>query len=385
MSHKMVTLLGSTGSIGTNTIDLIAAHPDQYRVRALTAGKNVSLLAAQAKALQPEFVAIADPALWHDLQSALSGTGIACGAGESAILDAAAMTTDICVAAIVGFAGLKPVLTAIRHTKTLAIANKEPLVAAGALVLSMADEFGTKIIPVDSEHSAIFQVFETHHHNRVKKIILTASGGPFRTIPIDQMKSATVEQALAHPNWSMGAKISIDSASMMNKALEMIEAHYLFNMPPDKIDVLIHPQSVIHSMVEYIDGSILAQMGAPDMRTPIAVALAYPDRMKTTGPLLDWGAVPTLTFEKPDLEKFRAIQLAYDCLNEGVGHQIALNAANEVAVEKFLNRRISFGDIMRIVEEGLSLVPQGTPKTLGDILAVDQDIRKKLIQREPLN
>lgn len=385
MSHKMVTLLGSTGSIGTNTIDLIAAHPDQYRVRALTAGKNVSLLAAQAKALQPEFVAIADPALWDDLQSALSGTGIACGAGESAILDAAAMTTDICVAAIVGFAGLKPVLTAIRHTKTLAIANKEPLVAAGALVLSMADEFGTKIIPVDSEHSAIFQVFETHHHNRVKKIILTASGGPFRTIPIEQMKSATVEQALAHPNWSMGAKISIDSASMMNKALEMIEAHYLFNMPPDKIDVLIHPQSVIHSMVEYIDGSILSQMGAPDMRTPIAVALAYPDRMKTTGPLLDWGAVPTLTFEKPDLEKFRAIQLAYDCLNEGVGHQIALNAANEVAVEKFLNRRISFGDIMRIVEEGLSLVPQGTPKTLGDILAVDQDIRKKLIQRETLN
>lgn len=385
MSHKMVTLLGSTGSIGTNTIDLIAAHPDQYRVRALTAGKNVPLLVAQAKSLQPEFVAIADPALWHDLQSALSGTGITCGAGESAILEAAAMTTDICVAAIVGFAGLKPVLTAIRHTKTLAIANKEPLVAAGPLVLSMADEFGTKIIPVDSEHSAIFQVFETHHHNRVKKIILTASGGPFRTMPIDQMKSATVEQALAHPNWSMGAKISIDSASMMNKALEMIEAHYLFNMPPDKIDVLIHPQSVIHSMVEYIDGSILAQMGAPDMRTPIAVALAYPDRMKTTGPLLDWGAVSTLTFEKPDREKFRAIQLAYDCLNEGAGHQIALNAANEVAVEKFLNRRISFGDIIRIVEEGLSLVPQGTPKTLGDILAVDQDIRKKLIQREPLN
>lgn len=380
MSHKMVTLLGSTGSIGTNTIDLIAAHPDQYRVRALTAGKNVPLLAAQAKALQPEFVAIADPALWHDLQSALSGTGITCGAGESAILEAAAMTTDICVAAIVGFAGLKPVLTAIRHAKAVAIANKEPLVAAGRLVLDLAEDFGTKILPVDSEHNAIFQVFENHHRDQIKKIILTASGGPFRTWDSDRIKTATVDQALAHPNWTMGAKISVDSASLMNKALEVIEAHYLFAMPAEQIDVIIHPQSIIHSMVEYRDGSVLAQLGAPDMRTPIAYALAYPDRMPTTGNTLDWEKLSTLQFEKPDRQKFRALQLAYDCLAAGPAHQIALNAANEIAVQKFLDREIAFGDIIPLIEHGLSRVPAAaSPATLGDIVALDAEIRRAVL------
>lgn len=378
MSQKTITILGSTGSVGTNTMNLIGHHPDRFKVRALTAGKNIILLAEQARKCHPEFVAIADETLFEDLKLALSGTGIKCGAGESAILEAASMNVDITLAAIVGFAGLKPVLTAIRHAKSVAIANKEPLVAAGSLVLSLAAEFGTKILPVDSEHSAIFQVLENHNHSAVKKIILTASGGPFLTWPVDQIKTATIEQALAHPNWRMGSKISIDSATMMNKALEMIEAHYLFQLPADKIDVIIHPQSVIHSMVEYTDGSVLAQLGAPDMRTPIAVALAYPDRMATTGDILDFANLSTLTFQKPDLEKFRAIQLAYDCFNAGASHQIALNAANEIAVQKFLNGTISFGDIINLVEKGLSYAPPTHPETLGDILAIDEDIRKRI-------
>lgn len=378
MPQKTITILGSTGSVGTNTIDLISGNPDKFKVRALTAGKNISLLVEQAKKLNPEFVAIADDTQFDELKSALAGTPIKCGAGESAMIEAASMNVDVTMASIVGFAGLKPVLTAIRHAKTVAIANKEPLVAAGALVLSLADEFGTKILPVDSEHSAIFQVLETHNRDAVKKIILTASGGPFRASSIEQMNAATVEQALAHPNWSMGAKISIDSASMMNKALEMIEAHYLFSMPADKIDVVIHPQSVIHSMVEYIDGSVLAQLGAPDMRTPIAYALAYPERMQTTGNTLDWNTLSNLTFEKPDLTKFRAIQLAYDCLKAGAAHQIAFNAANEIAVAKFLNHQIRFGQILTLVERGLALTPATTPKTLGDILAIDEEVRRKL-------
>lgn len=378
MSQKTITILGSTGSVGTSTIDLINANPEGFKVRALTAGKNIPLLAEQAKKLNAEFVAIADETQLNDLKSALAGTSITCGAGEAAIIEAASMNVDVSVAAIVGFAGLKPVLTAIRHAKAVAIANKEPLVAAGSLVLSLATEFGTKILPVDSEHSAIFQALETHNRDSVKKIIITASGGPFRTWDIDKMNAATVEQALAHPNWSMGAKISIDSASMMNKALEMIEAHYLFNMPADKIDVIIHPQSVIHSMVEYTDGSVLAQLGAPDMRTPIAYALAYPNRMATTGKTLDWDTLSTLTFEKPDLTKFRAIKLAYDCLKAGAAHQIAFNAANEIAVQKFLNHQIRFGQILTLVERGLALTPNGIPQTLGEILAVDEEVRRKL-------
>lgn len=378
MMQKTITILGSTGSVGTNTIDLVSTNPNGFKVRALTAGKNISLLVEQAKKLNPEFVAIADGSLLEDLKSALTGTSIKCGAGESAIIEAASMNVDITVAAIVGFAGLKPVLTAIRHAKTVAIANKEPLVAAGSLVLSLAEEFGTTILPVDSEHSAIFQVLETRNRHHIKKIILTASGGPFRTSTIEQMNAATVEQALAHPNWSMGAKISIDSASMMNKALEMIEAHYLFNMPADKIDVVIHPQSVIHSMVEYTDGSVLAQLGAPDMRTPIAYALAYPERMQTTGNTLDWDTLSTLTFEKPDLTKFRAIQLAYDCLKAGAATQIAFNAANEIAVAKFLNHQIRFGQILTLVERGLALTPNTQPQTIGDIIAIDAEIRNRL-------
>lgn len=378
MTQKSITILGSTGSVGKNTIDLISAHPDQFKVRALTAGKNITLLVEQAKKLRPDFVAIADENLYDALKSALTRTNINCGAGINAINEAASLNTDITMAAIMGFAGLQPVLTAIRHSKTVAIANKEPLVAAGELVINEAKKHGTKILPVDSEHNAIFQVLETHNHAAVKRLILTASGGPFRTWTADAMKNATREQALNHPNWSMGAKISIDSASMMNKALEIIEAHYLFQMPAEKIDVLIHPQSIIHSMVEYADGSVLAQLGAPDMRTPIAYALAYPERMQTTGQALNFESLSTLTFEKPDRQKFRALQLAYDCLKVGAGHQIAFNAANEVAVSAFLDGHISFGDIIPLVERGLSLAPSKSPETLDEILALDAEIRQKL-------
>lgn len=376
MTQKSITILGSTGSIGTSTIDLVAANPEQFKIRALTAGKNVGLLIEQAKKLLPDFVAIADETQYSALKDALSGTNIRTGAGRPAIIDAAQIECDLCMAAIVGMAGLEPLLAALPHTKSLAIANKEPLVAAGNLVLKEAAKHNVKILPVDSEHNAIFQVFENRNRDRIKKIILTASGGPFRTWTKDQMAAATPEQAINHPNWAMGKKISVDSASMMNKALEIIEAHYLFNMPPNQIDVLIHPQSFIHSMIEYKDGSVLAQLGAPDMRTPIAYALAYPQRMETTGKTLDWKNFSKLDFEQPDTGRFPSLRLAYECLGTGQSACIAFNAANEIAVEKFLNQEIRFGDIIKTVEHGLSLVPQTTPHTLDDILALDQDIRK---------
>jgi len=378
MTPKTITILGSTGSIGTSTIDLIAANPDQFKIRALTAGKNVDLLIEQSLKLRPEFVAIYDESQYPKLKDALSGTNIKTGAGRSAILEAATLKTDLTMAAIVGIAGLEPVMTAIAHTKSIAIANKEPLVAAGPIVIEAAKKHGVKILPVDSEHNAIFQVFENHNRDQIKKLILTASGGPFRTWTKDQMATATPEQAVNHPNWTMGRKISVDSASMMNKALEIIEAHYLFNMPPKKIDVLIHPQSVIHSMVEYMDGSVLAQLGAPDMRTPIAYALAHPDRMTTTGRTLDWKTLKTLDFEQPDTDKFPSIRLAYECLAAGPAACIALNAANEVAVGKFLNGHIRFGDIIPLVEQGIELAKDKNPDTLDNIVALDLEIRKNL-------
>ncbi|MCB1551005.1 MAG: 1-deoxy-D-xylulose-5-phosphate reductoisomerase, partial [Alphaproteobacteria bacterium] len=323
----------------------------------------------------PEFIAIADETLYQQLKDALSTTSIKIAAGRSAILEAASIPTDICMAAIVGIAGLEPVLTAIPHTKSLAIANKEPLVAAGKLVLDLAKQHGTNILPVDSEHNAIFQVFENHNRTQIKKIILTASGGPFRTWTKEQIAMATPEQAVNHPNWIMGRKISVDSASMMNKALEIIEAHYLFDIPANQIDVLIHPQSIIHSMVEYTDGSVLAQLGAPDMRTPIAYALAYPDRMTTTGKTLDWTTLSKLEFQQPDFNQFPSLGLAYDCLKSGQSACIALNAANEIAVEKFLNKEISFGQIIPILEKSIPHAQGRTVSSLEDIIALNQEIR----------
>ncbi len=378
MSQRNISILGSTGSIGTSTIDLVKANPEGFKIRALTAGQNAKLLIEQALYLQPEYVAIADDAQYNTVKSALAKTSIKVGAGRNGILEAASMETDLCMAAIVGIAGLEPLLAAIPHSKSIAIANKEPLVAAGALVLGAAKKNGTKILPVDSEHNAIFQVFETGNREQIKKIILTASGGPFRTWSKDAMDAATPEQAIAHPNWSMGAKISVDSASMMNKALEIIEAHFLFDMPAAQIDVLIHPQSVIHSMVEYNDGSVLAQLGAPDMRTPIAYALANPQRMTTSGKTLDWRALKSLDFETPDTERFPALTLAYECLAAGQNACIAFNAANEVAVADFLARKIRFGDIIPTIRKGLSELEKAPLSSLDDIIAFDTAIRRKV-------
>lgn len=378
MNQKTISILGSTGSVGTSTIDLIKSSQGRFKIRALTAGKNADLLIEQARLLNPDFVAIDDESLYDTVKSALAGTNIKVGAGRSSIIEAAAMDSDLCMAAIVGMAGLEPLMAAIPHTKSLAIANKEPLVSAGKLVLATAQKHGVKILPVDSEHNAIFQVFESANRAQIKKIILTASGGPFRTWAKEAMDAATPEQAIAHPNWSMGAKISVDSASMMNKALEVIEAHFLFDMPANRIDVLIHPQSVIHSMVEYNDGSVLAQLGAPDMRTPIAYALAHPERMTTSGKTLDWRELKTLTFESPDTHRFPAIALAYDSLAAGQAACIAFNAANEIAVADFLARKIRFGDIIPTIRKGMETLNTAPLTSLDDIIAFDAEIRRKV-------
>ncbi len=295
--------------------------------------------------------------------------------GEAALLDAARENVDVHVAAIVGMAGIGPIMAAMGHARSIAVANKEPLVAAGEIVLAAARKTGTKILPVDSEHNAIFQVFEEGNRAAIRRLILTASGGPFRDWTMEQMRAATPAQAVAHPNWSMGAKISVDSASMMNKALEVIEAHHLFAMPADRIDVLIHPQSIIHSMVEYADGSVLAQMGAPDMRTPIAYAMGWPDRIDGPSHRLDFSALSALTFAPVDDRRFPAIKLAYDSLQAGGGACLALNAANEVAVAAFLDGRIGFIDIFETVRETVEKAGAQAPQDLEVALALDTKVR----------
>lgn len=373
--QKTVSILGSTGSVGKSTVDLVASAPDQFKVKVLTAFRNVDLLIEQAKQLKPEIVAIADEALCAQVKAALPGIKVLGSA--SGVEEAASTKVDVTMAAIVGMAGLKPVLHAIRNSKAVAIANKEPLVSAGEFLLGEAKIHNTAILPVDSEHNAIFQVFEEENRKSIDRIVLTASGGPFRTWDEAKINAATPEQAVAHPNWSMGAKISVDSASMMNKGLEVIEAHHLFAMPADKIDVLLHPQSVIHSMVEYSDGSVLAQLGAPDMRTPIAYALAYPERMQTTGQRLDLTKLSQLDFGQPDFKKFPCLTMAYEALRAGQASCIALNAANEVAVEAFLNRKIGFGDIARLVRAILDADHSGTVGDLNDIIAYDLAMKEK--------
>lgn len=351
---RTVTLLGSTGSIGVSTLDLLeqaTAHGSaKVEVVALTAGRNVNLLIEQCLKWTPQFAVIADESELYVLRNGLVGTGIRCGAGASAVVEAAAMDAQWVMSAIVGFAGLAPTLEAARRGATIALANKESLVCAGPALIKTARQAGGTLIPVDSEHSAIFQVLRPDQERRVSRLILTASGGPFRTWTRDAMVGVTPEQAIAHPNWSMGAKISVDSATMMNKGLEMIEASYLFAMGPEMIDVVIHPQSVIHSLVEYQDGSTLAQLGAADMRSPIAVAYAWPDRLPWPAPALDLVAFGQLTFEAPDLEKFPAIATARAALVHGGAAPTVMNAANEVAVAAFLERRLGFLDIAATVD-----------------------------------
>ena len=355
--RRTVTVLGSTGSVGVSTLDLLdqaTAHGSaEVEIFALVAGRNVEKLAEQALRWRPRLAVIQDEALLGDLRARLEGSGVAVAAGQSAVLEAAGMGAEWVMSAIVGAAGLAPTLAAARTGAIVALANKESLICAGPALLETARKAGGVVIPVDSEHSAIFQVLQPNCVQRVSRLILTASGGPFRSWTREAMGKATREQALAHPNWNMGAKISIDSATMMNKGLEMIEAAYLFSTPAERIDVVIHPQSVIHSLVEYQDGSTLAQMGPPDMRTPIACAYAWPDRLAWPAPGLDLGALGQLTFEAPDAERFPSIPLARSALTAGGMAPAAMNAANEAAVAAFLDRRIGFLDIVAVVAETL--------------------------------
>lgn len=373
---RRITILGSTGSIGTNTIDLIERDPASYRVEALTAYRSVELLAEQARKFDARFVAIADPDKYADLKSAMSGTDAEIAAGPDAIVEAAARDADWVMAGIVGAAGLEPTLEAARQGAVVAFANKECLVCAGDLMLEEIAQSGATLLPVDSEHNAIFQVFEFDRRATVEKIILTASGGPFRDRTRDEMKNVTPAEAVAHPNWDMGAKISVDSATMMNKGLELIEAYYLFGLPEDRIDILVHPQSIIHSMVAYVDGSVLAQLGTPDMRTPISYTLAWPQRMEAPSARLDLGDIATLTFEAPDSERFPALRLARAALKTGGSAPTILNASNEEAVAGFLAEKVGFLDIPRIVEETLEKMPGSDIRSVEDVLALDAEARR---------
>ena len=372
---KRVSILGSTGSVGSNTIELIERRPDAYRVEALTANRNAELLAAQARRVAAALAVVGDEDGYADLKRALAGSGVEAAAGPAAVAEAAGRRADWVMAAIVGAAGLEPTLEAVRQGAVVALANKECLVCAGNLLLEEAARSGAVLLPVDSEHNAIFQVFEFEQRQNVEKIILTASGGPFRTAGREEMRTATPAAAVAHPNWRMGAKISVDSATMMNKGLELIEAHYLFEMPENRIDILVHPQSIVHSLVCYVDGSVLAQLGAPDMRTPIAYTLGWPKRIGAPSARLDLGRIATLTFEPPDAERFPSLSLARDALREGGNAPIVLNASNEAAVDGFLAERIGFLDVARVVEETLCRFEEPAARSVAEVAAVDRAAR----------
>lgn len=371
---RRVTILGSTGSVGCSTIDLIARERERFVVEALVAGGNVAKLIEQARDLRPRLAVIADATKFAALKAGLEGTGIEIAAGREAVIDAARRPADWVMAAIVGAAGLEPTLAAVGRGATVALANKECLVCAGELFTAEVRRAGATLLPVDSEHNAIYQVFDFAHAERVEKLILTASGGPFRAAAYAAMAAVTPAQAVKHPNWSMGAKISVDSATMMNKGLECIEAFHLFPVRVEQIEIVVHPQSVIHSLVAYVDGSVLAQLGSPDMRTPIAYTLAWPDRIATPSPRLDLAALGQLTFEKPDETRFPALRLAREALRAGGGAPTILNAANEVAVAAFLKGEIGFLDIARAVEEALA-GPAPRPRSLDDVRDLDQATR----------
>ena len=373
---RRISILGSTGSVGQSTIDLIERNPDSFEIIALTANDNAEALAEQARRLGAKLAVVADEAAYDRLKSALSGSGIEAAAGRSALIAAAEVPTDWIMAAIVGAAGMEPTLAAIRQGVAVGLANKETLVCAGALVKAEVKASGTTLLPVDSEHNAIFQVLDAERRDTVERLILTASGGPFRALTKAQMATVTPAQALAHPNWDMGSKISIDSATMMNKGLELIEAVHLFDMAESSIDILVHPQSVIHSLVAYVDGSVLAQMGMPDMRTPIAYTLAWPERMPAPVDRLDLAKIATLSFEAPDPERFPSLRLAREALRIGGDAPTILNAANEIAVASFLKNSIGFLEIAEIVEETLTRLPNGKPTSLEEVVAADSAARR---------
>jgi 1-deoxy-D-xylulose-5-phosphate reductoisomerase len=373
--RRSVTILGATGSVGRSTLDLIERNRERFEVLAVTARRDVEGLAEAARRVEASRAVIADETLLEPLRSALAGSGTEAAAGDGAVLEAAAAGADWTMAAIVGTAGLSPTMEAIRGGRTVALANKEALVSAGHLMIEAAARSGSALLPVDSEHNAIFQCFDPARPDTVRRIILTASGGPFRDRSLDEMRVATPEQAIAHPNWSMGAKISVDCATLMNKGLELIEAFHLFPLPAEAFVIVIHPQSVVHSLVEYVDGSVLAQLGSPDMRIPIAHTLAWPDRMATPCERLDLVKTGNLAFSEPDPERFPALGLARQALVEGGARPAVLNAANEVAVEAFLAGSIGFLDIASIAAQTLQCYAPAAPGSLDEVLEIDREAR----------
>ena len=377
--RRKIAILGATGSVGTSTLDLVERNPERFDVVAVTAATNSEALADIARRTGAVLAVVSDEARLPDLAERLAGSGCRAAAGADALIEAAAGEAELVIAAIVGCAGLRPVMAAVEAGRTVALANKEALVTAGALMTEAATRSGATLLPVDSEHNAIFQCLACGRKEDVAKIVLTASGGPFRTASAAAMRDATPAEAVAHPNWSMGAKISVDSATMMNKGLELIEAHYLFGLPAERIDILIHPQSVVHSLVEFVDGSVLAQLGSPDMRIPIAYALAWPERIATPAQRLDLTTVARLEFEAPDFTRFPALRLAREALLAGGSAPIVLNAANEAAVARFLAGEIGFTDIARIV--GQSLAEQGfaAPGSIAEVVEIDRLTRQRVV------
>ena len=375
MKKKQIAILGSTGSIGTQALQVIEEHPDLYEAYALTANNQVELLAEQARKFMPAAVVIANEAKYLQLKEMLADLPIQVYAGADALCEIVeAKPIDVVLASMVGYAGLRPTMNAIRAGKAIALANKETLVVAGELINALAQQYHTPILPVDSEHSAIFQCLEPG--NALEKVILTASGGPFRKFTMEQLQHVTKVQALKHPNWDMGAKITIDSATMMNKGFEVIEAKWLFGVRPDQIEVVVHPQSVIHSMVQYEDGAVKAQLGMPDMRLPIQYAFSYPQRIKASFDRLDFSALKELTFEQPDTNRFRCLALAYEALNRGGNMACIVNAANEVVVSAFLKDRIPFLRMSEVIEQSMVKVPFIQTPTYEDYVATDAEARR---------
>ncbi|HEY3309327.1 MAG TPA: 1-deoxy-D-xylulose-5-phosphate reductoisomerase [Desulfuromonadaceae bacterium] len=375
---KQLSILGSTGSIGVSTLEIVAAYPERFNVVAMSAGRNIELFARQIRQFSPRIAAVAFTEDVKPLQELCAGLKVEIVGGvEGLIAVATASETEMVVAAIVGAAGLVPTAAAIRAGKDISLANKETLVTAGHLFMDMIAEYNVRLYPVDSEHSAVFQSIEGHRSLDISKIILTASGGPFLNTPTAQLANVTVRDALNHPNWSMGRKITIDSATMMNKGLEVLEARWLFDVPVEKIDVNIHPQSIIHSMVEYIDGCVIAQLGSPDMKAPIAYALSYPERIASGVKPLDLTTFSGLTFYKPDMDKFRCLKLAYNAINAGQSMPAVMNAANEVAVELFLDSKIAFVQIAEIIEKTMDAHQAHDLKTIEEVLRADQWGRDK--------
>ncbi|AUD05287.1 1-deoxy-D-xylulose-5-phosphate reductoisomerase [Spirosoma pollinicola] len=382
IKKRHIAILGSTGSIGTQAVDVIKSNPDRFQVEVLTTNNNAELLIEQAVELKPNVVVICNEARYDQVFAALDPLGIKVYAGAKAIASVVQMDTiDMVLTAMVGYAGLLPTIKAIEAGKSIALANKETLVVAGELITQLAAQKGVNIFPVDSEHSAIFQCLVGEFHNPIEKIILTASGGPFRGKSSEFLATVTKAQALKHPNWTMGAKITIDSATLMNKGLEVIEAKWLFGLTTEQIDVVVHPQSIIHSMVQFEDGSIKAQMGLPDMRLPIQFALGYPDRLKSNFPRFNFMDYPSLTFEQPDLKTFRNLQLAFDALKQGGNAPCIINAANEVAVDAFLNDQIGFLEISEIIELCLAKATFMKTPTYDDYVLTDEETRRLATER----